>query len=157
MLFLAFIAIMLSVIWVARGRQRRAAIRRVVDWVARATRIQLGSYQLQDVVSQMLELALGTAVPSITRTYLPVRFAFGIARQDADRWGALLPVISEELTHLIVDRARALGYTTSERPRVKIAIEPQLAPGHTRLIAARMRTIGTESDPSDTVRVRAVA
>jgi len=156
MQLIVLVVIVISAMWIARNSLGRAVASRLVDQIARTVRVQSGSYELHDVVSQMLELALRSAVPSLTRTYLPSEFLFGIARQDADRWSALLSVIAQELAHLILARARELGYAVADRPRVGIAIKADVRPGRAMLLAAPISAGGVAKDPSDTVRVRAI-
>lgn len=132
--------ILVSLAWLLRAPSRRAAIKAAFHWLARRIRIELGEHRLGDLVEQMVELAIASSVPSVTRTYVPVDLRFGISCDDDRRWNALLPLVSSELAELIAERAETLGYSLLAPPRVSFAVSGEVRPGHATIIRAALRS-----------------
>jgi hypothetical protein len=128
--------ILVSSAWFLRAPGRRAAIRTAFQWLVRRVRIELGEHRLEDLATQMIELAIASSVPSVTRTYVPVELCFGISSDDDRRWSALLPLVASELAELIAARATTLGYTVLATPRVSFATSGKVRPGHATIIRA---------------------
>lgn len=138
-MILLFILIVVSSAWFLRAPGRRAAIRTAFQWLARRIRIELGEHRLEDLAAQMIELAIASSVPGVTRTYVPVELCFGISSDDDRRWSALLPLVASELAELIAARAKTLGYTVLATPRVSFAVSGEVRPGHAAILRAALR------------------
>lgn len=135
--------ILITIVWVARDPRRRALALAGARRTAREVRVFSGEYRLEDFVERVIDLAFGSAMPSVTRTYLPAVLEFGIAKEDAEQWAGLLPLVTDELRQLLVNRATAGGYTVLQRPTISFVVSADARPGRPMLLRAALPASST--------------
>lgn len=146
MRFLIIAAVLITFVWVARDPRRRALALAGAHRTAREVRVFTGEYRLDDLVERLIGLALGSAVRGVTRTYLPVVLEFGIAKDDAEQWAGLLPLVTDELRQLLVHRAMAAGHTVRQQPTVSLVVSADARPGRPVLLRAALPKSSTNGE-----------
>lgn len=90
-------------VWRKAPESIRSELRRLVL----EFRIGIGAYDLKCVVERMLLEMMGSAMPSVTKSYVPNEMWLGLAPRDFRRWGAYADGMAQELIELVTQRIQA--------------------------------------------------
>jgi hypothetical protein len=113
-------------------------------------RVQLGAYDLREIVMSAVKAIEAQALASVSTTYIPNQATVGLCPQDADRYRWLLDDIGREVGEILSARTRArAGLTLIGSPQITVARDEAARPGRPT-IAARLRRAEPVREPSPT-------
>ena len=130
--------------------------RKLFDLALRSAHARLGTYTLAMLMQRMLDEMHASAMPSITKSYVPNEMTFGLHPRDVRRWGKCFDQLADELVDLMLRSVAASPdlHLSDAGLVVRLTSDEQAEPGRPSFEArmssrsadrARMPARGSES------------